>query len=355
MFEDSPLIQVIASLIILLLMGYFAYNIYLIEFEKMLKSSSDVKKEVNIIDGIYDYNTYTEMQFNTIDETKETYLDINPSINQEGGAEYSYNFWLYTDTTTLTDKDKDIVLFFKGEKNLFSSSQNYNCSTINAASKKNVTVLIKNPLVKLRGDGKAMVVEFNNIYNPDSYQQGTKYVNCENIDSGSWDNKNRNLLGIYDLNFNKKWFMVTIVMKEVADANNILMKNRASCKIYINGINVLDKKAETLYNGRAQSATFKNNKAPFYMNPNFEKSSSNSTLTVNSDMQRYKKGSDLQENVLKLADLKYYNYALSDTKILELLSNGFGKKAAKKNIKDKAVNFHQVSSSEMQLQEVKEI
>jgi hypothetical protein len=355
MFEDSPLIQVIASLIILLLMGYFAYNIYLIEFEKMLKSSSDVKKEVNIIDGIYDYNTYTEMQFNTIDETKETYLDINPSINQEGGAEYSYNFWLYTDTTTLTDKDKDIVLFFKGEKNLFSSSQNYNCSTINAASKKNVTVLIKNPLVKLRGDGKAMVVEFNNIYNPDSYQQGTKYVNCENIDSGSWDNKNRNLLGIYDLNFNKKWFMVTIVMKEVADANNILMKNRASCKIYINGINVLDKKAETLYNGRAQSATFKNNKAPFYMNPSFEKSSSNSTLTVNSDMQRYKKGSDLQENVLKLADLKYYNYALSDTKILELLSNGFGKKAAKKNIKDNAVNFHQVSSSEMQLQEVKEI
>jgi hypothetical protein len=354
MFEDSPLIQVIASLIILLLMGYFAYNIYLIEFEKMLKSSSDVKREVNIIDGIYDYTTYTEMQFNTIDETKDTYLDINPSINQEGGAEYSYNFWLYTDTTTLTDKDKDIVLFFKGEKILFSSSQNYNCSTINAASKKNVTVLIKNPLVKLRGDGKAMVVEFNNIYNPDSYQHGSKYVNCENIDSGSWDNKNRNLLGIYDLNFNKKWFMVTIVMKEVADANNILMKNRASCKIYINGINVLDKKAETLYNGRAQSATFKNNKSPFYMNPVFTKNSSGDA-DIKTEMKRYKTVSDLQENTLQLADLKYYNYALPDTKILELLSNGFGKKAAKKNIKDKAVNYHQVSSAEMQLQEVKEI
>jgi len=24
-----------------------------------------------------------------------SYADIRPSINQEGGAEYSYNFWVY--------------------------------------------------------------------------------------------------------------------------------------------------------------------------------------------------------------------------------------------------------------------
>jgi hypothetical protein len=87
------------------------------------------------------------------------------------------------------------------------------------------------------------------------------------------------------------------------------------------------------------------------MNPEFTKNSSGDA--VNATTQRYKRVT--VENTLQLADLKYYNYALPDTKILELLSNGFGKKAAKKNIKDKAVNFHQVSSAEMQLQEVKEI
>lgn len=354
MLEDSPLIQVILSLIILLLLGYFAYNIYLIELEKMLKSSSDVKKEINIIDGIYDYKAYQEFIFDTVTESKDTYLDINPSINQEGGAEYSYNFWLYTDKTNLTNKDQDIVLFFKGEKLLFSSTLNYNCSTINANSKANVTVLIKNPLVKLRGNAEAIVVEYNNIYNPDSYQHGTKYINCDNVDSADWRKKNSNLLGIYDLNFNKKWFMVTIVMKEVADANNILMKNRASCKIYINGINVLDKKAETLYNGRAQSATFKNNKSPFYVNPKFTNDIS-TTANIKTDMKRYIDNITLKENTLQMADLKYYNYALPDSKILELYSNGFSKKAAKKNIKDNEVKFYQVSSAEMQLQEIKEI
>jgi hypothetical protein len=335
-------------------MGYFAYNIYLIEFEKMLKSSSDVKKEINIIDGIYDYYTYEEMVFNTIDETKESYLDINPSINQEGGAEYSYNFWLYTDKTNLpyTNPNKDIVLFFKGEKTLYYSNTNYNCSTINASSKNNVNVLIKNPLVKLKDDGSAIVLEFNNIYNPDSYQHGSKYINCDNVNS-EWNERNKNLLGVYDLNFNKKWFMVTIVMREVADANNILMKNRASCKIYINGINVLDKKAETLYTSQSFSATLKNNKSPFYMNPNFAKSYNGGV--IKDDMQRYVKKTDLQENELKLADLKYFNYALPDTKILELYGNGFSKKAAKKNIAENEVKFYQVSSAEMQLQEIKEI
>jgi len=80
-----------------------------------------------------------------------------------------------------------------------------------------------------------------------------------------WKSKNKNMVGIYNLDFNNKWFMVTIVMKEVSDSNNILMKNRASCKIYINGINVLDKKVETVYNGSIYSATFKNNKSPFYI------------------------------------------------------------------------------------------
>jgi hypothetical protein len=352
MIEDSPFIQVIISLIILLLMGYFAYNIYLIEFEKMLKSSSDVKKEINIIDGIYDYKTYEEMMFTTTDETKESYLDINPSINQEGGAEYSYNFWLYTDKTIFTKPEKDLVLFLKGEKNLYYSHNNYNCSTINSSSKSNVNVLIKNPLVKLRGNGEAIVLEFNNIYNPDSYQHGSKYVKCDNINS-DWNERNKNLLGIYDLKFNKKWFMTTIVMKEVADANNILMKNRASCKIYINGINVLDKKAETIYNGKSLSATFKNNKSPFYMNPDLTTSSNNGN--VKSDMERYMGKADLQENAVKLADLKYFNYALPETKILELYSNGFSKKVAKKNIDDNVVKFYQVSSAEMQLQEIKEI
>lgn len=355
MLEDSPLLQVIISLVILLLMGYFAYNIYLIELEKMLKSSSDIRKEVDIIKGIYDFKTYTETKLNTIDKHKDGYVDINPSINQEGGAEYSYNFWLYTDKNKLAESEKygnnshDIVLFFKGEKNLYYSGLNYNCASKNAKiGSQNVNVLVKNPLVRLKNDGSSLVVEYNNIYTADSYQNKSRYMQCDNVDTGDWHAKNKNMLGVYNLDFNNKWFMVTIVMKEVADSNNILVKNRASCKIYVNGVNVLDKKAETIYNGKVYSATFKNNKSPFYIRPKFDH--------VKEDLQSYMKPDDLpDENTLKIADLKYFNYAIDDEKISELVANGFRKTAAEKSIVKAEPKYYMVSNNEMEKNEIKEI
>ena len=77
------------------------------------------------------------------------------------------------------------------------------------------------------------------------------------------------MLGIWDIEFSNKWFMVTIVMKEVADSNNVLAYNRASCKMYVNGVKLLDKKVETKYVNNVYSATFKNNSSPLYVNPVF--------------------------------------------------------------------------------------
>jgi hypothetical protein len=354
---DSPLMQVIVSLIILLLMGYFAYNIYLMEFEKMLSTSSDIRKEVNVIKGIYDYKINNEVKFDTYDKSKTDYLDISPSINQQGGAEYSYNFWLYLDKNKLnaissrtgSDDKKDIVLFLKGEKKIYYSPFNKNCSTKTTKITENANVFIKNPLVKLKHDGSAMTVEFNNIYNPDSYQKGANMNNCKDENSTDWNTKNRNLVGIYDLDFNNRWFMVTIIMKEVADSNNIMIKNRASCKMYINGINVLDKHLETEYSGNLYSATFKNNKSPFYLNPDF-----NNLGKVKDDFKRYNNNNLVEENTLKIADLKYYNYALKESDISELFSNGFTKNTAIIEKKD-SLTYYQVTDAEMEKNKIKEI
>ena len=168
------------------------------------------------------------------------------------------------------------------------------------------------------------------------------------VDVSSWIKKNKNLVGIYDLDFNRRWFMVTIVMKEVADSNNIMIKNRASCKMYINGINVLDKHLETMYNGQAYSATFKNNKSPFYLNPTFGND------MLKSEYKRYANGTLQSENTLRIADLKYFNYAIPETKITELLSNGFSKKIAETE-KNEDATYRLVSSAEMEKNNIKEI
>jgi len=346
MLENYPLMQVIISLIILLLMGYIGYNIFLIELQNMFKGENDIRKEISILNGTYDFSN-SEVKYNTVDKSQFNFKDIKASINQEGGAEYSYNYWLFVDQDKLKnigEGKKDIILFLKGEKILYyNNKSNYNCSNTNSVN--NPVLMTKNPLVRLSGDGTQIAVEFNNIYNTDSYQQGSMYKNCNKTSSSSssneWNNRNKNMLGVYDIEFNSKWFMVTIVMKEVSDSNNVLSLNKAYCKIYINGIKLLDKKVETKYNSEIYSATFKNNSSPFYINPLIDYKTPYERVTVGS--------------VLKISDIKYYNYAINDDIITSLYNKGFNNNIADTTPVNKLAKYNMVSVDDMERNKIKEL
>jgi hypothetical protein len=350
MLENYPLVQVIISLIILLLMGYIGYNIYLIELQNMFQGENDIRKEVVILNGTYDFSN-SEVKYDTADKSEISYKNIKPSINQEGGAEYSYNFWLNIDQDNLrkmrNSNKKDVVLFLKGEKNMYyNSKSNFNCA--NTASANNPVILTKNPLVRLSGDGTKIAIEYNNIYNTDSYQHGSSYKNCSFIQSvNDWNKRNKNILGIYDIEFNKKWFMVTIVMKEVADSNNVLSLNRASCKMYINGVKLLDKKVETKYVNNIYSATFKNNTSPFYINPLININNIRDNINP---YNRVTKG-----NSLKMADVKYYNYAINDEMITSLHNKGFNTEVAVTTPVNKMTKYNMVTVDDMEYNKIKEL
>lgn len=352
MLENYPLIQVIISLIILLLMGYIGYNIYLIELQNMFQGENDIRKETTIISGVYDFSN-GEVKYNTGDKTETNFKNIKPSINQEGGAEYSYNFWLSIDQEKMgkmnNSADKDILLFLKGEKNIYYNSKtNYNCGNIKIPS--NPVIITKNPLVRLSGDGTKIAIEYNNIYNTDSYQHGSEYKNCNLLSStaSDWNKRNKNMLGIWDIEFSNKWFMVTIVMKEVADSNNVLAYNRASCKMYVNGVKLLDKKVETKYVNNVYSATFKNNSSPLYVNPVF------TTDIVKDSKNPYNKVTE--GNVLKMADVKYYNYAINDDIITALYTKGVNTEVAvTTSISNKLSKYNMVSVEDMEYNKIKEL
>ena len=353
MLENYPLLQVIISLIILLLMGYIGYNIYLIELQNMFQGENDIRKETTIISGVYDFSN-SEVKYNTGDKTETNFKNIKPSVNQEGGAEYSYNFWLNIDQDEMnkmnrSDK-KDVILFLKGEKNLYYNNKtNYNCANVNTP--KNPIIITKNPLVRLSGDGRKIAIEYNNIYNTDSYQHGSEYNICSTSQSTlttNWNKRNKNMLGIWDIEFNNKWFMITIVMKEVADSNNVLAYNRASCKMYVNGVKLLDKKVETKYTNQIYSATFKNNSSPLYINPVFTedivKAANNPYNTIN------------KTNVLRMADVKYYNYAINDDIITALYSKGVNTEVAvTSSISNKLSKYNMVSVEDMEYNKIKEL
>lgn len=347
---NNALIQVIISLIILLLMGYIGYNIYLIELQNMFKGENDLRKEVIILNGTYDFSN-NESKFNTIDKTEINFKDIRPSTKQDGGAEYSYNFWIYIDQEKMRKmtnyEDKDIILFLKGEKNLYYNNKtNYNCGNIKTT--KNPVIITKNPLVRLSGDGSRIVIEYNNIYTSDSYQNNSKYNEseeaCKNVVINDWNNRNKNMLGIYNIEFNNKWFMVSIVMKEVADSNNVLSYNRASCKMYINGVKLLDRKVETKYVTNIYSATLKNNSSPFYINPILSEN------VVKPTKNPYNRVTEV--NALKMSDIKYFNYAINEEMITSLYNKGFNSEVA---TIDTRLTKNMVTVDDMEYNKIKEL
>jgi hypothetical protein len=353
----DSILQVIIALIILLLMGYVAYNIYVIELHNMFSGGNDIRREVDIIQGVYDYNN-SQWKYNTKNKAHNNYVDMRPSYNQQGGAEYSYNFWLYANKQQLrrvnTNK-KDIALFLKGETDyLYYNKYNYNCSNKGSDSIIIPTLLTKNPLVRINHDGSKLAVDYNNILSPDSYQNNSTYKECGDLTPENWEAKNDNLLGVWDIPFDSKWFMVTIVIKEVSDRNNILSINRALCKIYINGMIFFDEEVETRYGGseHAHSAAPKHNTSPIYINPNLQGKINSDNEKLN---QFFDTGRIIDDNILKIGDLKYFNYAIDDGIISSIYGRGVRKnKAIKQEVITPDYN-EMVTNSELEDSVIKKL
>lgn len=135
--------------------------------------------------------------------------------------------------------------------------------------------------------------------------------------------------------------MVTIVMREVADSNNILSLNRASCKMYVNGVKLLDKKVETKYANNRYSATFRNNASHLYINPLID------NTIIKDTMNPYKKVTT--GTALRMADAKYYNYAINEEMITSLYNKGFNTEVAvTATVDNKLSKYNLVSVDEME-------
>ena len=345
----NTIIQIILSIFLIAIMAFISYSVYNNEFISSVVISNTTKKITKVFSGILDYSIERDLDFETYDKEDFSYLDINPSINQNGGAEYSYNFWLFfsfdknqstiidtsdsiyqkvnnsyqsTSTDKLSLSNKYITLFYKGEKQsvLISNNNGYECNNnmIN-----DPVILIKNPLIKLRNDGKELVVEFNNINYPETYNAiNNKVIDCNNPDDLN-KYRNFNKFGIKDIdvnNYKEKYNMITVVFQEQPKGDNLFNANKSNCKVYFNGELKSDKLANTnsMENdviNNFKSRVMKSNLSKLHINPSENQSIKQLTLSDNIT----------KISPLQMADLTYYNYALTNSEIKTLYNNGFNK------------------------------
>lgn len=122
--------------------------------------------------------------------------------------------------------------------------------------------------------------------------------------------------------YDNKWFMFTLVLREITPENDILNKFKTLCKIYLNGINMLEREVEAPFNGYSNktpgSAAMKHNRAPLYVNPG-------NLLATNPQDENNKIFNNDISSPLQISDLYYFNYALIDEEIKSLFNNGFNK------------------------------
>jgi|694.fasta_scaffold03177_19 hypothetical protein len=358
------ILQIILGIFIVLIMGFIAYSIFDREYLNSIRLFNTNKKETQIFTGIYPLNL-SQARIETLNKNDPYYLNINPSVNQNGGAEYSYNFWLYfnikpssgriiekinTSTTTNLERDSFIVLFYKGVKQLVPYKQNrLSCDTDKDDNKRpNPYFLVKNPLVKLNNNGKELVVEYNNLNNPDSFHSSAVKLICSEVKDKMYGT-NVNKLGVKNINtdmYNKTWNMITIVLQESPSNEEKLFTNRTNCKIYFNSTLISDRSTFNndvlnLDNETGISTAMKNNIGNLYINPktNIEKAYLNSfPAVINHDLvykidEITEDDGIKKDSPIKMANMSYFNYALNDNQILELFNKGFDKKMSDLSIR----------------------
>ena len=338
------IVQILLGIFVILIMGFIAYSIFDSEYAKSFRIAYSNKKETKVFTGIYSFNL-NGAAIETINKNDPYYLDLNPSVNQNGGAEYSYNFWLYMnvdDTSnnlvsndgSVVSGDKFIVLFYKGLKQMIPYNQNrYSCDSDKGPSESSKPYyLVKNPLIKINNNGKELVVEYNNINTPDTFNSSAVKLDCSTIGANHMYQTNVNKLGVKNINidmYNKTWNMITVVMQESPSNEEKLFTNRTNCKVYFNSTLVADRSTynndmNDLTNENAVSTVMKNNIGRLYINPATQVKPTNTNI-IKSVPNITQTDGITQDAPVKMANMSYFNYALNDDQILILYKKGFSK------------------------------
>lgn len=329
-------IQIVLAIFLILIMGFIAYSIFDSEYLNSIKIFNTNKKDTYIFKGIYEFDQKMGV-VDTNNKDSPYYKDLNPSVNQNGGAEYSYNFWLYYNikdfSNNLIDnsdnKNKYIVLFYKGINSLLPYNQyNYSCDTVGTNLRPKKYVVVKNPLIKINNDGTEVIVEYNNINHPDTFNSTSSKLNCK---TASLLDSKSNKLGIKDIDnrmYNKTFNMITVVMQENPANEDDLFVNRTNCKVYFNGTLISDR--STLNNDLANenntdnySTVMKKNSGYFYLNPYPHFRGIENDYIQNAIGEIIESDEITKDIPLKIANLSYHNYALSTDDILQLYNKKF--------------------------------
>lgn len=238
------------------------------------------KRKINVINGYIDSNN--KIIINTIIQFANNYLPITPSMNIKGGAQFTYQLWLFIeDPNVIGDK----MIFIKGDPKLYTykvQEQKYNISTKTmepSYTRKAVSQIAKCPMLSFKGGGDPGTVEFNLKFN--TLHNLDESFDIVNIKSEKTIYRN-NIMSI----FSKQWFMVTIVFQDNMPINDF--ETGIVVKFYLNDV---------MYQQKVYNSALKQNDSELILFPEVIQG-------------------------CKMTDFSYYNYAIGDDEVINTYKKG---------------------------------
>lgn len=355
------ILQVVIAIALVILLCVVAFLVYNAEMVKTLREASKIKKTTVIFDGVKDLYISKDESYNTLDPANPTYRNIENSLNQKAGAEYTYNFWLYIDKTgvsftesqtadnvyttdsgltkaqTLTPIDKKpMVLFMRGNKQAFVYKSLCGTRSIPDNEKYKVDVLVKQPLVKLENEWDVLAIELNTFNQPDGVKEKARNT-CGEFNS-DWEQMNTYRLALKGFTssssgFSGKWNMITLIVQDTFPTDPLPIRNKVRVRLYVNGVMEMDRYVDgKLADTTTKDATLiRNNTGNFYVAPKIFVTRPGSTEEV--ELVQKLNTADR----LLMANLTYFNYAIEDEERRSLFNAGFSKKWAASRVENTAV------------------
>ena len=256
-------VQIIVALIAI----YITYMISLVltDRECLIQPLTARKQKIVIFKGTHNLSEHNNKSYYTshFDDDKQNYANVLRSQNFNPGAQFTYSIWMKINTTFTVDENKNNnVLFVKGIPKSYSSSNSNNIDYEVAA-----------PMIYFK-DRNTIVISYNTTKSsPDNEPKYKQQLSVNNLSD------------IYG-----KWFMLTVVFSENVNERNT-HPNGLVVKAYINDKEVTSK----IHDGDS----IKQNSGMFHFQPNG---------TIGGGY---------------VADLFYYDYALSPLEIVEKMNKGF--------------------------------
>ena len=260
-------VQIIVALIAI----YITYMISLVltDREGLIQPLTARKQKIVIFKGTHNLSEHNNKSYYTshFDDDKQNYANVIRSQNFNPGAQFTYSMWMKINTTFMNDQNtpennQDKVLLVKGIPKSYSSSNSNNIDYEVAA-----------PMIYFK-NRETMIISYNTTKS--SSDNEPKYKQQLSVN---------NLSDIYG-----KWFMLTVVFSENVNERNT-HPNGLVVKAYINDKEVTSK----IHDGDS----IKQNSGMFHFQPNG---------TIGGGY---------------VADLFYYDYALSPLEIVEKMNKGF--------------------------------